>query len=80
MRTIGNSGFQAYRIASVLVLPLALAMTVAAAGPPSAKSSGPVVSDIIIRDNLHASSETIKNQMKTRVGKAFDEFVLQEDR
>ena len=39
----------------------------------------PIVSDIIIRDNRHVSSETIKNQMKTRVGKEFNLDVLQED-
>ena len=49
--------------------------------PPMAapKSGRPVVSDIIIRDNIHVSSETIKNLMKTRVGKEFDAYVLQED-
>ena len=79
MRTIENGGFQASRILAALIAPLALAMTVAAAGPPSVKSSKPIVSEVIVRDSRHVSGDTIKDQMKTRVGGEFDEATLQAD-
>ena len=79
MRTISYSGFQACRSLSLFLVPLALATTVAVAGPPPVKSTRPIVSSIIVRDNTSVSSETIKTQMKTRVGKQFDEYQLQED-
>ncbi len=54
--------------------------TAAPAPVSAAPATGrPVVSDILIRDNRHVSSETIKNQLKTRVGKEYVEDILQED-
>src|SRR5215467_15282934 len=64
-----------------LILWAALAgLTQAAAPfPPRGTEERPVVSDVIIRDNRHLSTEYIKNLMKTRVGREFVPEVLQED-
>src|SRR4051812_23589061 len=48
--------------------------------PPTPAAAGKLlVSDVIIQGNRNVSSETIKNQMKTRAGKEFVPETLQED-
>ena len=60
-------------------VPVGLDRPVASPTSVVPKPGRPIVSDIIILGNRHVSSETIKNQMKTRVGQPFNPEVLQED-
>ena len=75
------------RIALLGLLLSALAAPAQPPAPPPATPAAPadtragkvIVSDVVIQGNRLVATETIKNQMKTRVGKEFVPEVLQDD-
>src|SRR4051812_9143652 len=72
---------RAFQVAakSGLVLAGLLLASVLAFGQAAQPSSAPLVSDVIIQGNRLVSTESIKNQMKTRPGKEFSAETVQDD-
>src|SRR5438132_8139364 len=73
-RGVGRLG----RLSGVIAL-LGLLVGFASAQPPAPPPGKVIVSDVVIQGNRLVSTETSKNQMKTRVGKEYVGEVRQDD-